>query len=323
MKESISAPLQSHFNQRATTKCRLLRIDPVASSGLSPMGFSSTNTTLVYNDGTSEVTYRSMSGFDMAAAVSTGDVSVDNSEARILLLPGTPFTEAQVIAGAFDRAKYAVYEVNYTDLTQGHRVVSAGYLGKPRVERSGSAIAFELRSLVDLLRQVPWEKWQIRCRVKRFGSQDGEERYPCKYSLAGEWVNNKAVTSVGVESDRTFTASSLGQAADYFAPGMIEWVTGANAGLSFEVEAFASGGTITTAFAMPYPVQNGDTFNIRRDCTRNWSGHNSCDTYANRANFRGEPKIKPGDAFSAQAPGASVSPGSGGQTYQPDETAEA
>lgn len=319
MSKVIPIALQAEFDKPATTRCRLLKI---VTTGGDTYAFTTTNRPVDYDDGDGSLTYQVMSGFDHSAVVSTGDTSVDNAEARILLLPGTPFSEAQVLAGELDGASYSVYEIDYSNPSLGHRVVSHGYLGKPKIGKGGLSISVELRSLVDLLRQTPWEKWQIRCRVKRFGSQVGEERFPCKYDLSGEWVNGVSVTSVGVESDRTFTASGLMQAADYFAPGMIEWVTGDNAGLSFEVEAFASGGTITTAFGMPYPVQTGDTFNIRRDCTRNWSGHNSCETFNNRPNYRGEPHIKPADALAAQTPGAQVSPGSGGQTYQPDETAQ-
>lgn len=315
--KSIPIALQAEFDKPATTRCRLLKIVTVGGDTYS---FTTTNRPVTYNDGAGSLVYQVMSGFDHSAVVSTGDTSVDNAEARILLLPGTPFSEAQVIAGELDGASFSVYEIDYTQPALGHRVVAYGYLGKPKISKGGLSIAVELRSLVDLLRQTPWEKWQIRCRVKQFGSQVGEERFPCKYDLSSEWVNGVSVTSVGIESDRTFTASALLQATDYFAPGMIEWVTGDNVGLSFEVEAFVSGGTITTTFGMPYPVQVGDTFNIRRDCTRSWSGHNSCETYNNRANYRGEPNIKPADALAAQTPGSQVSPGSGGSTYQPDPT---
>lgn len=320
MSKSIPIALKSAFSQPTTTRCRLLRIAP---RSIAAFGFTSTNRAMTYNDGDGSLVYQVMSGFDMSANVSTADTSVDNSEAKILLLPGTPVNEAQVIAGELDGASYTVYDVDYTDLSLGHRVVSHGYLGKPKIGKGGMYLKAELRSLVDLLRQVPWERWQIMCRVKRFGSQAGEERFPCYYDLSGEWVNDVAVTSVGVETDRTFTASSLAQAADYFAPGYIIWTVGDNAGQEVEVESFGSGGIISTRFALPYPVQAGDEFDIRRDCTRNWSGHNSCETYANRPNYRGEPKIKPADEFQVSVPGASVSPGSGGETYQPDETAEA
>jgi hypothetical protein len=73
---------------------------------------------------------------------------------------------------------------------------------------------------------------------------------------------------------------------------------------------------------MPYLPAPGDEFDIRRECTREWEGHNSCFTYGNRLNNRSEPKMRPADAIATQIPGASSSPGSGGSTFQP-ETIEA
>jgi hypothetical protein len=69
-------------------------------------------------------------------------------------------------------------------------------------------------------------------------------------------------------------------------------------------------------------VQVGDVFRIRRDCTREWSGHNSCETFANREWFRGEPKIRPAEAMNALVPGAGVGPGMGGIIHAAIEAAE-
>jgi uncharacterized phage protein (TIGR02218 family) len=311
---TIPIALQSHFDQPATTGCGLLKIKLRDGT---VFGFTSTNRALTYDDGVDEVTYAR--GHDLSAMQMTGDLSVDNAEARLLLSAGTPVSEAQIVAGILDGAEWTVYQVNYADLTQGRRTVSHGYLGRPKVGKGGAYVALELRTLVDLLRQTPWEKWQRRCRVKRFGSQPGEERYPCMYDVTGEWITGVPVTDEGVESDRTFSASSLGQAADYFAPGMIVVTSGANEDTEVEVESFA-GGVITLAFPLPYPMVNGVTFDIRRDCTREWSGHNSCETYGNRLWFRGEPKMRPADALATQIPGARVGPGQGAPAQVVDQT---
>lgn len=319
MSKAIPIALQTALAAAATTSCGLLRIAPVNGAAF---GFCSTNRAITYDDGDGAVVYQVGSGYDSSAMVSTGDTSIDNAEARILLLAGTPVSEAQLVAGYLDGATFTVYQIDYTDTSLGHRVVMHGKLGKPRIGPRGAYVALELRSLLDALRQVPWEKWQRRCRVRKFGSQPGDERFPCMYDITGEWVTGVSVTAVGVESDRTFTASSLGQADDYFAPGMVEWLTGDNAGLSVEVEAFA-GGVISTAFPMPYPVSVADTFRIRRECAREWEGHNSCETFSNRPWFRGEPKIHVGDGASALIPGAGTSPGSGGATTVPDSLEDA
>lgn len=315
MSRTIPIALQAHMDGKATTMCGLLQIKPANGPVI---GYCSTNRPLTYDagDGYGAVTYQVMSGFEQSTVVATSDTAVDNSEAKVLALAGGPITEVDINAGTYDGAEFTVMAVNYADLSQGHYVVQHGYVGKTR-SLKGAAFTLELRDLVDLLRQVPWEKYQRTCRVRRFGSQPGDERFPCMYDLAPEWVYDVPVTSLGTESTRTFTASSLAQAADYFAPGWLVWKTGQNAGLEFEVESFGLGGVITTVFPMPYVPDVADEFDIRRDCTREWEGHNSCDTYDNRLNFRGEPKMRPADAIATQIPGASSSPGRGGTTFQP------
>lgn len=320
MSRNIPIALQAHLDGQGTTTCRLLQIKPALEAVI---GYCSTNRPLTYDagDGYGPVLYRVMSGFDQSAIVSSADTAVDNSEAKVLALAGGPITEAKINAGAYDGAEFTVMEVNYADLSMGHVVLQHGYIGKAR-SLKGAAFTLELRDLVDLLRQQPWEKFQRTCRVKRFGSQPGDERFPCMYDLTGEWVEDVPVTSLGVESTRTFTASSLAQAGDYFAPGFLVWTTGQNAGLEFDVESFGAGGVITVVFPMPYIPESGDEFDIRRDCSREWEGHNSCETYANRLSFRGEPKMRPADALATQIPGASSSSGQGGTEYQPEQAPE-
>lgn len=319
MSRTIPVLLLDHLQQDASTTCRLLRI---ALADGEEMGFSSTNAAIRYDAGAGELVYQRQSGFDQSALITTNTTAVDNSEARILLSPGTPFTEAQVIAGRFDGAQWWIYEVNYEDLSQGHAVLGHGIVGKPKVGPKGAYITIELRSWLDLLRQEPWEHWQRRCRVRTFGSQPGDERFPCRYNLAGEWINDVPVTSVGVENNRTFTASSLAQAEDYFAPGMWLWTTGPNAGRSYEIAEFGAGGVVTLTFPTDYPISEDDEGDIRRDCTREWEGHNSCQTYDNRINFRAEPKIRPADVLATQIPGAQSSPGQGGAEYVPDPSTD-
>jgi hypothetical protein len=58
-------------------------------------------------------------------------------------------------------------------------------------------------------------------------------------------------------------------------------------------------------------IQVGDTYRIRRDCTKNKDGHNSCKgtfwltSWA--LHFRGEPAINPAAAAAATTPGAAIS----------------
>ena len=122
------------------------------------------------------------------------------------------------------------------------------------------------------------------------------------------------MTSVGGETDRQFSDTTLLQADDYFAPGKVEWLTGDNAGQQVEIESFASG-IVELKFPTVSAIQDGDTFQLRRQCTKRWTGHNSCDTYFGALkveHFRGEPHIPVGQSSSLSVPGVGVPTGVGG-----------
>lgn len=312
--KTIPATLLAHKAQAATTLCDLLKIGPLPDD--SYIGFTSLDQDVTYDDGTGELLYRAHTGFSGSAQVASADLSVDNAEASSLsvpfggVVPG--ISQEAIDRGYFDKADFISYRVNYQDLTMGHEILAAGTIGEQRMKVGGMAV-FELRSISQQFKQSVVELDSLTCRAK-FGSQVGDERFPCGFDLAAEWVNG-TVTDVGDEATRQFTASALGQATDYFAPGVVEWLTGDNAGREEEVEAFTSGGAVDLQFTMPDPIAVGDTFRIRRDCTKAWTGHNSCATFwasQKALHFRGEPHIPVGDSGILNAPGAGLSSGGGG-----------
>lgn len=292
--------------------CYLTKVGPLPVSG-DYLRFTSHGYDLVYDDqsGDGDQTFYARTGTELSNLSSDIDLSVDNGEASTLTeiptYPNTGITDAMIDAKALDGVEYVVYEVNWKDLTaaMGHEVQGSGPIGEVRKHRSG-LITFELRSWTQYLQQNSVvELDSLTCRVKRFGSQVGEERFPCMKDITAMWVNAVAVTSVGSETVREFTAGLLLQASGFFAPGLVEWVSGDNAGTSQEVEDFDAGGVISLRFVTTYPIQAGDTFNIRPDCTRKWSGANSCDTHSNRPWFRGEPFIPVSDTVALSIPYAS------------------
>jgi hypothetical protein len=166
----------------------------------------------------------------------------------------------------------------------------------------------------------------IDCRTKHFGSQEGEEREWCGFDLAYEWVPF-TVTDVGAESVREFYADGLlegdypAEAGEgYFAPGLVRWTDGDNAGASVEVESFIGGdsgsdGYVSLRFTTREPIQIGDAGEIRRECTRKASGHNSCRTYFVDqwgAHFNGEQNINIGDTPANSIPGVNSTTSTGG-----------
>ena len=157
----------------------------------------------------------------------------------------------------------------------------------------------------------------LGCRA-RFGSQPigtgggaVEEEFPCGFDTSTLWVSG-AVESVGADTYRQFIdATNLvdsGFDADFFAPGMVRFLTGDNAGQMIEVDAYDyTSGVVTLRFETVSPINDGDEYEIRQHCSKNFKGHNSCQTfYGSEANLRirGEPWIPVGQAARLTVPGA-------------------
>lgn len=269
-------------------------------------------------DGEGEQVYLASTGMQMTTIEATNDLSVDNAEVQSLVpvhpMPG--ITDEMVITGKLDTVPYIVIETVVGAAAGKHEVMASGVIGKCRIEQGVVAIP-ELLSWSQLLAQTGIiSQTSLDCRAKHFGSQPGDEREYCGYAVEGEW-RDFIVTAVGSETVREFTidadsSSGLEFVDDYYTPGLVEMYDGDNAGRSREVESFADTGAVSLRFTFPKPMQVGDRGRIRRDCTRMWTGHNSCDTYSNRPMFRGEPKINIGDSNANAIPGVNSVVSTGG-----------
>lgn len=307
---SCSARLLAHMSSTSSTMCFLLKVGPLP--GGSYLCMSSLDRDVVYDDGSAAGarTFYARTGTQLSNLASANDLTVDNGEAQTLVevptYPNTGVTEPMIDAGGLDGVEFIVYGMNYRDVTMGHYIETGGPVGEIRRTLDG-LITLELRSWTDLLRQNSvTERDSLTCRVKRFGSQPGEERFPCMYDASSELGAEVTVTAVGTENVRDFTASGLGAAADYYAPGNWLWTLGDNAGMTREIEAQDASGNVSLLFTTRFPIQVGDKGRPKRDCTRQWEGHNSCDTYSNRPWFRGEPFIPVSDTIALTTPFAAA-----------------
>lgn len=324
--KTIDATLLAHKALPATTTCDLLLVGPLADGTY--RGFAGLDRDVVFSPAASlvDITFHARTGVQMSALKAASDLSVDNAEADTLMPVATydaeGFTQAQIDAGALDKVRFVVLLVNYEDLTAGRcEIVAGGTIGEVR-QKLGSLTILELRSLSQQLRQMIVQLDSISCRA-RFGSQplgttgaSIVERFPCGYPLDHEWVTS-SIDSVGTETDREFVdASLIGVGDDYFAPGMVEILTGDNAGQMVEVEAYDDDtGTVVLKFPTVTALADGVSYRIRRHCTKQWTGHNSCDTFwgsEKPLHYRGEPHIKTGDAGLLNSPGAALPRGAGG-----------
>ncbi|MGH8083877.1 MAG: DUF2163 domain-containing protein [Lysobacter sp.] len=324
--KNIPIELLEHKQSGITTLCFIEKIGPLPDG--SYFGLTSGNRDLVFDDGRGggSITYHAATGMQPSAMAAGADLSVDNSETQTLM-PVYPLdvgiTQAMVDNGDLDGVQWWIYQVNYEDLTQGAEVFGSGVIGEVRIT-PGGLVTFENRSWSQLLKQNSVvELDSLTCRA-RFGSQPVgtgggafEQRFPCRFNLDAEWVDF-TVSALGAEVVRQFYSDDLVEDVDYYAPGLIEWTTGANAGQQHEVSGYLgpvvdppAGGAVELQFTTRNPISIGDTGRIRRDCTKRWSGHNSCETYANRQWFRGEPFIPTSDVTGLTIPGAAAG-GTGG-----------
>jgi len=86
----------------------------------------------------------------------------------------------------------------------------------------------------------------------------------------------------------------------FFAPGVVHWTSGANAGRECDVESYASStGTLTLAIPAGQDIAVGDAFTIRRDCPKSKT---ACIAYGNLPNMRAEPELPRANGLDLQAP---------------------
>lgn len=319
---TISPELQAHLDGEATTLTILVKVTP-RDPNYGAFGFTMLDQDVTYDDGDGVIVYRAPIGMIPANMISSAGTDVGNSQFKQLLAPQYELdvSEELIRAGVYDYAWYSAVVVNYNDLTMGHIEAPAGFgqVGQFTIDSRGMSFQMELTDLTKLLKQTITEVDSITCRAT-FGSQPigtgggvVEERFPCGKDLSSMWSVTKTVTSVSLEPNITFTASALGAAALFYVPGMIKWMTGRNAGRQLGVEDQTAGGQITLNTATMFPVEVGDTFQIREDCTRWVYEDRGCKYHFGdpewKNHYRGEPFIPIADGDAISTPGATVGTG--------------
>jgi uncharacterized phage protein (TIGR02218 family) len=303
--KTIPVVLQTHKELPTTTLCRLMKIRCKDGTFF---GFANLDIDVTYDDDAGSgspsdgpIVYRSINGFTPSRLSMAAGTTVDNSDLRGIVaeVEALGITAEQVRAGLLDYADAWVYQVNYRDLTTGrHEIMARGKCG--RVSMRDDEFISEFRSLTQLFKQPIGKVTSLTCRAQ-FGDAE------CQKPL--DWIT-ATITSVSGEPDRIFTASSLAQAATYFAPGVVRVTSGDNVGQEFEVEAFALGGIITLSLPAYFAFAVNDTIDIRQDCSKEFDDASHGCLYHWAADrvlyFRGEPLIPVGQEGSLSTPGAEI-----------------
>lgn len=294
--KTISAPFQAHLDGNATTWCFLLRVECTGAFAGTILGSTTLDESLEYDDGNGLLTYSASNSFSVDRLQTTGDLSVDNTELHGWV--GDQVTEQQINAGIFNNANVAIYRVNYMDLTQGHEYWAGGKFGRTIYTRNRWQT--EYRSLIQVLREPKSDLYTKIC-PEIFGSPRCGKTFT--------WVPYSVTAIDGSEPDRVITASAMTEGDDYYERGVLRVLTGQNAGAEMEVRSNASG-VVVLALGLPYPMAVDDTFEIRKDCSKEWDdAENGClfhwgdDRWAH---FRGQPDIPTADGGASMIPGAQI-----------------
>jgi uncharacterized phage protein (TIGR02218 family) len=277
--KTVSAGLATHLAQRVTTLCTCWKItrDDGAVYGY-------TNHTADLN--ISSVLYKAASGFTASHIETSSQLNVDNLELTGALI-SAEITEADVTAGLWDFADVEIFQVNYTDLSQGTLKLRKGNLGELRT--AGNMFVAELRGMLQKIQQnIAWT-YEVACNADVFDARCGLS--------AASFSASSSVTAI--TSNSVFNAVSLAaQPTGYYAGGLLTWTSGLNDGLRMEVKAFTTGtGLIELFLPMPFDIGGGDTFDIQAGCDK--SVATCLSKFNNVINFRGFPYIPGNDKISS------------------------
>lgn len=328
----IHPGLLADIQRGATTLTMLLRIEPV-TDGFDPYGVTSTNRAIRYNAGSGEMLYSAAIGWDPTDISASGNLSVDNAEARQLMpVYDIPVSEEAIAAGMYDYAEFSVYLVNYDDLTPGrHCVLHQGTIGKVSVRDDGLSFVTELLGISAKLKQEICTKYTKTCRAIE-GTQKIGSSIPgpqVKRDWCGVdftvYLKTATVDEVGLENTLTFKVLDTDIDSDWsenaFTPGRVWWTSGRNAGRQIEIMGNTADGWITLRYEAGFPIEVGDELEYRVGCTFMFDdAEKGCLAHAGseRVNvFKGYPRIPTENESQLMTPGATVGPGSGGQTSVP------
>lgn len=307
MQKQIPAQLAAHYAGDALTVCLISRFK-LKDGRL--FGLTDLDVDVVYDpadydpgntgDDWGPIVHKAENGgFDLSRLEHAQDLSVDNAELR--MLPGDDsLTPQELLAGVLDSAEVHIYRVNYADLTMGHECVAKGRLGNTRV--SDNLGFLEFRSLTDLLKQPEADLVTVQC-----GAIFGDASTGCPKTYT--WTSGTVTAVDPTDSRRVFADNGLAPADDFYTPGVVEWLTGDNAGRQDDIDQNTAG---TFALSLPtgFPIQIGDTFRVRQDCTKLWDDADKGCLYHWGADrwqyFRGFPDTPTGDGGSAFVPGAQI-----------------
>ena len=297
MSRRINPALEAHLVGEVLTVCELLRLR-LEDGRL--FGVTSLDRDVFYDN----MWWRAYTGMDSSVIATDTNLSVDNSEASMLLraMVQDGLTLDQVRSGVLDNGTYQFFIINYEDTAQAH-MLDAGDIGEVKVANEHS-VTVELLSHAIRLKNSSGGVDSIRCRAV-FGTYANSQT-GCGVNADVMWEDG-TVTGIGDEQRRIFADSAVPLKAESHMY-RVRFTSGRNRSPRlYQVEAYSLvSGTIALIEPARFDIEVGDTFQIRPDCNKL---PDDCRKYFNFINYKGEPYIPVADGLEGATPNAQLAGG--------------
>jgi uncharacterized phage protein (TIGR02218 family) len=236
------------------------------------LGFTTHNRDLVVGS----ITYRARSAFEPSRIETSLGLSTDNQEI-VGVLDSESISEDDIAAGLYAGARVTVAVIDWADASELGVIVT--YVCGQITTDSQGRYRMELEGLQELLSRPQGLFVKPTCRHRFGGPGCGKNIEPLRVTA----------TVTTTDGGRSVTASSLTQAAGYFARGVLRWESGPNAGRQVEVASHGAGGVLALWLDPPKAVAVGHTFSITPGCQLTFD---ACKGWNNAENFGGFPHVQ-------------------------------
>ena len=267
----------------ATTLCNCWRLIPRNGA---PLGFTDHDRDLRFDN----MTFSAATGLEASAVESKLGFAVGGGEVSGALASAA-LTENDLGSGHYDGATVESWRVDWSN-PEARLLVDIGSIGE--VRRSEFAFTAEVRSIAHELDEPCGRLYQAGCAADL-----GDAKCRADVNNASFRVSTSIISSDG---HLVFAINSLGFAERWFVGGVVEFLSGANAGLRATVKSHrivGSHASIALWSPLAGAISSGDTLTVTAGCDKSFK---SCrEKFANQANFRGFPQMPGNDVVMSYA----------------------
>jgi len=225
-------------------------------------------------------TFAAAPGFAVTSVTSASFGQASAADIDFPISAAGPITPADLEAGYFDDAAVIIEMVDYTATTDGTLQVFRGKVQQIEATDQNAATV-RLQGFSADLQELVVETYGPDCRAPFLGHPR------CGFDVS-TLTRTATVASVIDERNFTITVTEPLAVDGWFANGAVQFTSGANDGLAFDIRAWTQGTALVSLWFAPFgAVEVGDTLDIAPGCDFTTSMCHS--KFDNILNFQGFP----------------------------------